>query len=59
MPEMKAKIQLLLLGYIYPVVNPGIFLGEGSTNLVDRGQSEWGSGGGSPLVRGFTQFANE
>ena len=26
--------------------------GGGSTNLVeDRGQREWGSGGGSPLVR--------
>jgi hypothetical protein len=25
----------------------------------DRGQSELGSGGGSPLVRGYTQFANE
>jgi hypothetical protein len=28
-------------------------VGGGSTNLVeDRGQREWGSGGGSPLVRG-------
>jgi len=27
--------------------------GEGSTNSVeDRGKREWGSGGGSPLVRG-------
>ena len=27
--------------------------GGGSTNSVeDRGQKEWGSGGGSPLVRG-------
>jgi hypothetical protein len=40
-------------------VTPGILFG-GSTNLVeDRGQSERGSGGGSPLVRGSTQFANE
>jgi hypothetical protein len=32
----------------------------GSTNSVeDRGQRERGSGGGSPLVRGSTQFANE
>jgi hypothetical protein len=32
----------------------------GSTNSVeDRGQREWGSGGGSPLVRGSAQFANE
>jgi hypothetical protein len=36
------------------------FRGVGSTNSVeDRGQSERGSGGGSPLVRGSTQFANE
>ena len=28
-------------------------VGGGSTNSVeDRGQKEWGSGGGSPLVRG-------
>jgi hypothetical protein len=33
--------------------------GGGSTNLVeDRGQIEWGSGGGSPLVRGSAKFAN-
>ena len=33
---------------------PGILFGErGSTNSVeDRGQTERGSGGGSPLVRG-------
>jgi hypothetical protein len=38
----------------------GIFLREGSTNSVeDRGQREQGSGGGSPLVRGSTQVANE
>jgi hypothetical protein len=35
------------------------FLGGCSTNSVeDRGQREQGSGGGSPLVRGSTQFAN-
>ena len=29
------------------------FWGGGSTNSVeDRGEREWGSGGGSPLVRG-------
>jgi hypothetical protein len=43
---------------------PGIFFLAGgggmSTNSVeDRGQREWGSGGGSPLVRGSTQFSNE
>jgi hypothetical protein len=39
-------------------VTPGIFSGGGgSTNSVeDRGQREWGSGRGSPLVRGSTQF---
>jgi hypothetical protein len=32
----------------------------GSTNLVeDKGQRERGYGGGSPLVRGSTQLANE
>jgi hypothetical protein len=28
-------------------------------SVEDRGQREWGSGNGSPLVKGFTQFANE
>jgi hypothetical protein len=42
------------------VAYPGIFFEGSSTNSVeDRGQREWGSGGGSPLVRGSTQFANE
>jgi hypothetical protein len=42
------------------VAYPGIFFRRGgSTNSVgNRGQREWGSGGGSPLVRGSTQFAN-
>jgi hypothetical protein len=46
----------------HSVAYPGIFFGgEGvSTNSVeDRGQRERGSGGGSPLVRGSTQFSNE
>jgi hypothetical protein len=39
---------------------PGIFFGAGLTNSVeDRRQRERGSGGGSPLVKGSTQFANE
>jgi hypothetical protein len=51
------------------VAYPGFFRGGllqdffsegGSTNSVeDRRQREGGSGGGSPLVRGSTQFANE
>jgi hypothetical protein len=41
-------------------VTLGIFFDEGSTNSVeDRGQRERGSGGGSPLVKGSTQYANE
>jgi len=40
--------------YWVSVAYPGIlFRWGGSTNSVeDRGQREWGSGGGSPLVRG-------
>ena len=35
------------------VAYSGIFFGGVSTNSVeDRGQRGWGSGGGSPLVRG-------
>jgi hypothetical protein len=49
------------------VAYPGIFSGRGGYtrnffgggSVEDRGQREWGSGGGSPLVRGSTQFANE
>ena len=43
-----------------PVAYPGILFGEGvSTNSVeDRGQRERGSGGGSPLVRGFGGSCN-
>jgi hypothetical protein len=34
--------------------------GGGSTNSVeDKGHEERGSGGGSPLVRSSTEFANE
>jgi hypothetical protein len=42
-------------------VNQNFVSGRGvSTNSVeDRGQRERGSGGGSPLLRGSTQFANE
>jgi hypothetical protein len=37
-----------------------MFGGGISTNAVeDSEQREWGSGGGSPLIRGSAQFANE
>jgi hypothetical protein len=37
-----------------------LFGAGGSTNSVeDRGQRERGSGGGSPLVKSSTKFANE
>jgi hypothetical protein len=35
------------------------FRGESATSVEDRGQIERESGGGSPLVKGSTQFANE
>jgi hypothetical protein len=40
-----------------PVAYQGILFGAGSTNSVE--QRERGSGGGSPLVSGSAQFANE
>jgi hypothetical protein len=46
-------------GHYSKTVMPRNFVGGGSTNSVeDRGQKEWKSGGGNPLVRGSTQFAN-
>jgi hypothetical protein len=49
-------------GGVEAVAYPGIFSGGGggvSKNSVeDRGKRERGSEGGSPLVRGSTQFAN-
>jgi hypothetical protein len=44
--------------FMTSVAYPEIFFGGGSTNSVDRGQREQGSGGGSPLVRGSAQFVN-
>jgi hypothetical protein len=49
-------------GYSVAAAYPGILFGGGggSTNSVEaRGQRERRSGGGSPLVRGSTRFANE
>jgi len=43
------------------VAYPGILFGGvgGSTNSVEgRGQREWGSGGGSPLIRGSGGTSN-
>jgi len=41
------------------VAYPGIMFRGGSTNSVeDRRQREWGSGGGSPLVRGSGDSCN-
>jgi hypothetical protein len=43
-----------------PVGFPGIlFRGESTNSVEARGQREPGYGGGSPLVRGSAQFANE
>jgi hypothetical protein len=53
-------MKLHLGAYLDTSSVPRIFFGGGSTNSVeDRGQRERGSGGSSPLVRGFTQFVNE
>jgi hypothetical protein len=42
------------------VAYPGIlFRGSSTKSVEDRGQREWGSGDGSPLVKGSAQFANE
>jgi hypothetical protein len=64
---MVSSIWLLWEAAAYPGIffeagglSQEFFRGEGSTNSVeDTGQKEQGSGGGSPLVRGSTQFANE
>ena len=39
---------------LYAVAYPGILFGRGGGSTIsveDGGQTEWGSGGGSPLVR--------
>jgi hypothetical protein len=41
------------------VAYPGILFGGSTDSVEDRGHRERGSGGGSPLVRGSAQFANE
>jgi hypothetical protein len=43
------------------VAYAGIFFSDGvlTNSVEDRRQRERGSGGGSPLVRGSAQFANE
>jgi hypothetical protein len=63
--SLEARVSELEVGgqesaYTTTVAYPGILFEGGSTNSVeDRGQRERGSGGGSPLVRGSAQFANE
>jgi hypothetical protein len=41
-----------------PVAYPGIFFGGVQQIRLRTEQREWGSGGSSPIVRGFTQFVN-
>jgi hypothetical protein len=54
------KLQTTQLYLSNSVVPRNFFVWGGSTNSVeDRGQREWGSGGGNPLVTGSNQFANE
>jgi hypothetical protein len=53
------KLEKLVVKYYMTVENPGIFSGGSTNSVEDRGQRERGSGGGSPLVRGSSQFANE
>jgi hypothetical protein len=59
--SVQLRLQPVRLLYCTSVAYPGIlFGGGGSPNSVeDSGQRERGSGGGSPLVRGSAQFANE
>jgi hypothetical protein len=53
------QIEKLIIIYGSSGVPMNFFGKGGSTNSVEnRGQREWGSGGGSPLIRGFAQFAN-
>jgi hypothetical protein len=54
------KIRLGVSSQICTNGVPRNFFRGGLTNSVeDRKQREWGSGGGGPLVKGSTQFANE
>jgi hypothetical protein len=48
-------------GFFSGGVTPEVFSGgrDSTNSFEDRGQRKRGSGGGSPLVRGFAQFANE
>jgi hypothetical protein len=52
-PTRKKEVDLVTSCFKNAVAYPGILFGRGSTNSVeDREQREWGSGGGSPIVRG-------
>jgi len=59
----KETVSSFFLSVHYTVLASGVprnfFQRGGSTNSVeDRGQREWGSGGGGPLVRGFGGSCN-
>jgi hypothetical protein len=56
--EFLVSYLVAFLDIFKAVAYPEIFFGGGSTNSVDRGQREEGSGGSSPLVRGSAQFTN-
>jgi hypothetical protein len=62
-PPTKTPVQSSsMFSFLYISGVPRNFFrgGGGSKNSVeDRGQRERGYGGGSPLVRGSTQLANE
>jgi hypothetical protein len=52
--DVRVKSDILTSG-----VPTNFFRGVSTNSVEDRGQRERGSGGGSPIVRGSTQFANE
>jgi hypothetical protein len=58
-PETVTDGKLFVNALYLPVVYPGIFFGGVQQNQLRTEDRERGSGGGSPLVRGSTQFANE
>jgi hypothetical protein len=47
-----------MLMHLHSGVPSNLVRGGSINSVEDRGQREWESGGGSPLVRGSAQFAN-